>query len=75
MDDTRWLREKNWKNAARNKDGWRKLLKKAWAQLGCCANDYIYITVKQKCNCFYLGATHLVTFSDFTTYFTDVLTT
>jgi hypothetical protein len=34
--------EKNWRNAARNKGGWQKLLKKAWAQNGCCANvdDY-----------------------------------
>jgi hypothetical protein len=34
MDDGRKLGEKNWRNAARNKDGWRKLLKKAWAQIG-----------------------------------------
>jgi hypothetical protein len=37
--DARKLREKNWRNAASNKDGWQKLLKKAWAQKGCCAND------------------------------------
>jgi hypothetical protein len=34
MDDARTLGEKNWRNAARNKDGWRKLLRKAWAQIG-----------------------------------------
>jgi len=34
MDDARKLGEKNWRNAARNKDGWRKLLRKAWAQIG-----------------------------------------
>jgi hypothetical protein len=34
MDDARKLGEKNWRNAARNKDGWRKILKKAWAQIG-----------------------------------------
>jgi hypothetical protein len=34
MDDARKLGEKNWWNAARNEDGWRKLLKKAWAQIG-----------------------------------------
>ena len=34
MDDARKLEEKNWRNAARNKDGWRKLLRKAWAQIG-----------------------------------------
>jgi hypothetical protein len=34
MDDTRKLGEKNWRNAARNKDGWRKLLKKAMAHNG-----------------------------------------
>jgi hypothetical protein len=34
MDDTRKLGEKNCRNAARNKAGWQKLLKKAWAQTG-----------------------------------------
>jgi hypothetical protein len=34
MDDARKLGERNWRNAARNKDGWQKLLKKAWAQTG-----------------------------------------
>jgi hypothetical protein len=34
MDDARKLGEKNWRNAARNKDGWRKLLKKALAHNG-----------------------------------------
>jgi hypothetical protein len=33
-DDARTLGEKNWRNAARNKDSWRKLLRKAWAQIG-----------------------------------------
>jgi hypothetical protein len=39
MDDTRKLGERNWRNAARNKDSWRKLMKKALAQMGCCANE------------------------------------
>jgi hypothetical protein len=34
MDGARKLGEKNWRNAARNKDGWQKFLKKAWAQTG-----------------------------------------
>jgi len=34
MDDARKLGEKNWRNSAKNKDGWRKLLRKAWAQIG-----------------------------------------
>jgi hypothetical protein len=34
MDDARNLVEKNWRNAARNKEGWWKLLKKAGAQIG-----------------------------------------
>jgi hypothetical protein len=34
MDNGRKLGEKSWRNAARNKDGWRKLLKKACAQIG-----------------------------------------
>jgi hypothetical protein len=34
MDDARKMGEKNWRNAARNKDGWQKLLVKAWAQTG-----------------------------------------
>jgi hypothetical protein len=29
MGSARKLGEKNWRNAARNKDGWQKLLKKA----------------------------------------------
>jgi hypothetical protein len=33
MDDARTLGERNWRNAARNKDGWRKLLRKARAQI------------------------------------------
>jgi hypothetical protein len=33
MDDARNLVEKIWTNAARNKDGWGNLLKKAWAQI------------------------------------------
>jgi hypothetical protein len=32
MDDARKVREINWRNAARNRDSWRKLLKKAVAQ-------------------------------------------
>ena len=33
-------RERRWRNAARNRDSWQKLLKKALAQKGgCCAND------------------------------------
>jgi hypothetical protein len=34
MDDARKLGERNWGYAARNKDSWRKLLKKALAQNG-----------------------------------------
>jgi hypothetical protein len=34
VDGARKLGEENWRNAARNKDGWQKLLKKAWAQTG-----------------------------------------
>jgi hypothetical protein len=34
MDDARTLGERNWRNAARNKDGLQKLLRKAWAQIG-----------------------------------------
>jgi hypothetical protein len=34
MDGGRTLGEENWRNAARNKDGWRKLLRKAWAEIG-----------------------------------------
>jgi hypothetical protein len=32
MDDARKLGEKSWRNVARNKDGWQKLLRKTWAQ-------------------------------------------
>jgi len=31
MEDTRKLGERNWRNAARNRDSWQKLLKKALA--------------------------------------------
>jgi hypothetical protein len=34
MDDARMLGERNWRNAARNRDNWQKLLKKALAQSG-----------------------------------------
>jgi hypothetical protein len=34
MDDARKLGERNWRNAARNRDSWWKLLKKALAQNG-----------------------------------------
>jgi hypothetical protein len=34
MEDVRKLGERNWRNAARNRDGWRKLLKKALTQNG-----------------------------------------
>jgi hypothetical protein len=34
MEDARKLGERNWRNAASNRDGWRKLLKKALAQNG-----------------------------------------
>jgi hypothetical protein len=34
MDDARTMGERNWRNAARKKDGWRKLPRKAWAQIG-----------------------------------------
>jgi hypothetical protein len=33
-DDAKKLGERNWRNAARNTDSWRKLLKKALAQNG-----------------------------------------
>ena len=32
MEDARKLGERNWMNAARNRDSWKKLLKKALAQ-------------------------------------------
>jgi hypothetical protein len=32
MEDARKLRERNWRNAAKNRDSWQKLLKKALAQ-------------------------------------------
>jgi len=34
MEDARKLGERNWRNAARNRDRWQKLLKKALAQMG-----------------------------------------
>jgi hypothetical protein len=34
MEDARKLGERNWRNAARNRDSWWKLLKKALAQNG-----------------------------------------
>jgi hypothetical protein len=34
MDDARKLGERNWRNAARNRDSWQKLLKKVLAQTG-----------------------------------------
>jgi len=34
MEDARKLWERNWRNAARNRDSWQKLLKKALAQKG-----------------------------------------
>jgi hypothetical protein len=34
MDDARKLRERNWRNAARNRDSWQKLLRKVFAQKG-----------------------------------------
>jgi hypothetical protein len=33
-EDARKLGERNWRNAARNRDSWQKLQKKAWAQNG-----------------------------------------
>ena len=33
-EDVRKLGERNWRNAARNRDNWQKLLKKALAQKG-----------------------------------------
>ena len=33
-EDARKSRERNWRNAARNRDSWQKLLKKALAQNG-----------------------------------------
>jgi hypothetical protein len=32
MNDARKLGERNWRNAARNRDSWQKLLRKALAQ-------------------------------------------
>jgi len=34
MEDARKLGERNWRNAARKRDSWQKLLKKALAQKG-----------------------------------------
>jgi hypothetical protein len=34
MDDARKLEERHWRNAARNRDSWQKLLRKALAQKG-----------------------------------------
>jgi hypothetical protein len=34
MDDAKKMGERNWRNAARNRESWRKLLKKALAQNG-----------------------------------------
>jgi len=34
MEDARKFGERNWRNAARNRDSWQKLLKKALAQKG-----------------------------------------
>ena len=34
MEDARKLGERNWRNAARDRDSWQKLLKKALAQKG-----------------------------------------
>ena len=34
MEDARKLGERNWRNAARNRDSWQKLLKKALVQKG-----------------------------------------
>jgi len=39
MENARKLGERNWRNAARNRDSWQKFLKKAWPKRGCCAND------------------------------------
>jgi len=38
MENARKLGERNWRNTARNRDRWQKLLKKALAQKGllCC---------------------------------------
>jgi hypothetical protein len=34
MDDARKVGERNWRNAASNRDSWQKLLRKALAQKG-----------------------------------------
>jgi hypothetical protein len=34
MEDARKLVERNWRNTARNRDGWQELLRKALAQKG-----------------------------------------
>ena len=38
-EDARKLRERNWRNAARNRDSWQKIPKKALAQKGLMCND------------------------------------
>ena len=39
MEDARNLGERNWRNAAKNRDSWQKLLRRSWPKTGCCAND------------------------------------
>ena len=45
-EDARKWGERNWRNAARNRDSWEKLLKKDLAQKGLlCQLFYIYMCV------------------------------
>jgi hypothetical protein len=40
--DAKKLGERNWRNAARNRDSWQKFQKKKrrpWLRMGCCADD------------------------------------
>jgi hypothetical protein len=34
MENARKLGERNWRNAARNRDSWQKLLKRPWLKRG-----------------------------------------
>ena len=62
MEDARKLRERNWRNAARNRDSWQKLLKKALTQKGLLCQWWwwwwwfrytlcVFRQVQEKCSC------------------------
>jgi hypothetical protein len=38
-EDAWKLGERNWRNAARNRDSRQKLKRRPWLRLGCCADD------------------------------------